>query len=311
MKIQAWNPNQYDNAIAVAEGTIKRYVRELHETIIDMFTKIVQIGDILEWAYEYHGASGNYQEWVKMNTGLSVDTAGNYRNVARNFRDLNPDVLKAGTLSQFYRLAFDTVDQSARDWFQDYVALQIANNEDYVIDTGLERIARHAPDHVKARLASREINVAQAESLTRAYNDKALPKPVAQLAKAYNVTDGDVLLKWGEIYKDWVNTPAHLQSDKSWADIAENNFTLVWADGNVEREVHISTATQSDWNAYMNYRHSRRIAFSAPLRYSGTPNQIIRRNGRLVIEIPASTFEGDERDILEIELVVKAKRYEA
>lgn len=218
----------------------------------------IEEGIVYQYMFDYLNERGeSWEKWVNEQSPYDADTARHYRNVAGKFRELiaeqPDDVLQRTKLSALYKLAVQDVPVSTAIAFFEVLAA----NPDLEGDVRLAAIMKNP--EIATRYEKNELTKPQAYDLVRAIENRDLNQFIRQLCLSERVSWGGVVEWLNRIYLDYCRTQDADRPAKTWAEMVENDFTMVWDDNAGSWSVHISHATAADCRAYMNARQLEKI----------------------------------------------------
>ena len=290
-----------DNLLAHASEFINNRQAKLESYLLLAFASMIELGSALEIVKE-RLAHGEFEKWLIDNTIIDVDTARNYRNVYKHFRELlietPQEALQRLNWRMLYRLATRNVQRHCREWFIKY----ISDEPETANDERLVTIARYLPVELRARLdsAPAQLNIEQAHSLALAYK-AGLDGYIYRLVIEQEVKSGYVAQELNRLYLEMsaaARRDRALAYHKTFAQLVRDDYRLVWFDTQTgDNSVSLAEATK---DTFIRYMSARRRSHMPQLTASRVTGDIKIIEGELYVRIadrsvlPLSYEPGDK-----------------
>ena len=216
--------------------------RNRHEALLAMGKEVDYI------ANKYNGI---YLRIITDIFGMSYDSANNYRNYFLHCHDWPAEALDRIDEGAAYKLARGNVDESVRNLALD-LALTTQTNVTAAIASQAKNVMRHGSTTLKSKMLSLQISVPDANRLVQALSE--CTQYIRNLCTRFSIENADIVYGLDRLYRDWLGTSDLYRPEKTWAEIEDNEYHLVWYKGNREFDVHIRDASKYDLEAYIDYR---------------------------------------------------------
>lgn len=281
----------------------QRYARK-SRLMSQIIILTIEEGLALEWVFQtFDNDDGTWSEWVNEFTPYDPDTVKNYRNLAANFRGLVEDcpdnILDKMKLRALYKLGVRTVTSDSRSWFFERMIL---SGGEIMGDERLAVIAKDAD--IRNRLDAKELTIEQAWGLAVILADSDLNPFINELSRELKVQFGGVIQFMNHHYQSYLRTADEKRSEKTWMDIVNNDFHLVWDDRQGEHKKHLSNCSAADCTLYINTRISSKFVPQETTRATATISRT--PDGKIILELMDDTvFHPDlEQGSIIIDLIL-------
>lgn len=251
--------------LAIDDAGAKIYARhaQIGRMLANVAKRVIEVGLLYEAVAEHikriPGAS--FEQWCQT-TPYDSDTIRNFRNTAKRFRDelesSSDGVLGRVRWGAVYMLAAETVPLAAGAWFFEQLARADEDGTPLLGSTKLAMIAKD--EDIRQRYEDGELNLDQAYSLAVAFNPRRKTPPpnteyIIELARDLHMRNGQVVDMLNDRYLDWIKASDIERPNKTFADIRDNEWRLIWADPQgATNDVALRDATPGDFELYMQYR---------------------------------------------------------
>lgn len=277
----------------------QRYARK-SRLMSQIIILTIEEGLALEFVFQsFNGDDGTWSEWVSEFTPYDPDTVKNYRNLAANFRVLVegcPDsILDKMKLRALYKLGVRTVTSDSRSWFFERMILEGGEIK------GDERLAVIAKDaDIRNRLDAKELTIEQALGLAVILADTDLNPFINELSRELKVQFGGVIQFLNHHYQSYLRTNDEQRPEKTWMDIVNNDYHLVWDDRNGEHKKHLSDCSAADCTLYINTRIQSKFTPEETTRATATISRT--EDGKIVLELMDKTIF--HPDLIQGEIII-------
>lgn len=255
------------------------------EAEADIHASMVLIGQVLEQVYT--GLPGHYSQWVESVLGWSVDKAGNLRNYAKKFGQLDPITAAKFHQGAVYKLAAPGVSDEARQWAIDH-ARGLHDGDKFTLE--LAQIARDP--YVRKRYDDGELTISQASKLAITMVNR-LGQDIYDLCVALRVSHSEVALYLQNAFIE-------RESRTAWNELKADGFNFRWvAKNSRERIVPAGEMTPPELeDGYKAYRQWKAIELERAAQESAFATKYESRSTRPTL-IEQST---DDPHVLAIRL---------
>ena len=245
---QIWSDFDYSTVDNTTAEALRSAGQEWDNAGIIIFEQMIIRGNIAEEIFNKY--KGHYTKWCNNVAKTSVQTANNYRAVARHLKNLDPDVAKIFQARALYIIARDVMTDEQREIALNWLEGQVSVKTN-AVDRELATIAMPStPVYIRNAYEDRNVTKEQAYKLIIALNK------LAEVQSDIHAILVNRCVEHGEVV-DYIRQCVIRASNgdtKRLTDIVQHDYHFVFVEGRAQYEVDVRRATKETVSRYLAYQ---------------------------------------------------------